>query len=236
VAKKQYESIQVAVPRGRRIAKLAFASLFCIFGLAVLVGALLHKNEAALLGVSILAIGIIALITFKPTHESQLTEQGKALKAADDAAAARRTKQWEDAFRSLLYFVGVIGAIVYFAPAVFNTLGDKVRIYPIYCPSWDYTSNKCAALKWVTHGVRQFTVHGSQQIVIASYPDADFPPVRYYNCAVVDRLNWACTVAAEPDSAPVTMTHGVFVDHSVMGDPSIRYASRLRWWATKLSE
>jgi hypothetical protein len=238
VAKKQYESTQVAVPRRKRIAKIAFALLFCVYGPVLLVGSLLHKTDdsgvVATIGAAILAIGLVALIRFKATHEPQLTEKGNALKAADDAARSRRTKELEDLFRSLAGIVLVIFAVVYFAPTVLDALASDVRMYPIQCASWDSTNNKCAANKWEARGVRLFAVHSSQQIVIASYPDDDLPPTRYYNCAVVDRLNWACTMAAETDSGRVTMSHGVFKDQSE-DDPSTRYTSRWRWWTTKLS-
>jgi hypothetical protein len=238
VAKKQYESVEVAVPRGTRIARITFAALFCVSGLVLIVFSLLHNNDdsgvvATIGGYAILGIGIFALIKFYPAHALQLTEKGSALKAADDAAAARRKKEREDLFGSIFGFVAVIFAVMYFAPAVLGALADEVRIYPIHCDSWDYTKNECAARVWKPIGVRLFNVHSSQQVVIASYPDDDLPPTRYYNCAVVDRLNWACTVAAEPDSSSVTMTHGVFKDQS-LDDPSTRYVSRWRWWTIKI--
>jgi hypothetical protein len=232
VVAKQYESVQVAIPRGKRIAKITFAVLFCIYGLVLLVGSLVHRSEdngvLATIGAAMLGIGVVALIRFKANHEPELTEQGRAQKAADDAAVKRRG----DAFGSFVGFVGFICAVVYFTPTVIGALAGEVRIYRIQCASWDYTNNKCEGV-WKPSGVRLFTVHSSQQIVIASYPDDDVPPTRYYNCAVVDRLNWACTTSAEPDSARVTMTRGVFKDQGV-DDPSTRYTSRWRWWTIKI--
>ena len=49
-------------------------------------------------------------------------------------------------------------------------------------------------------GIRLFSVHRDQQIVVASFPDQNIPPIRYANCAVVDRTNWACSATAAPDS------------------------------------
>jgi hypothetical protein len=235
VAKKHYETTSVEVPRGERIAKIAFALLFCVCGLVLLIRSLLlHKPDdsdvtLAAFGALILAIGVIALIKFKATHEPQLTERGKAAKAADDTARKSRT----EASNLFVGFVAFICAIVYFAPAVFDAFGNEVRLYPVQCPTWDYSTATCTAHKWKARGIRYFTVYSSQQIVIASYPDDTVPPTRYYNCAVVDRLNWACTVDAKSDSARVTMTHGVFVD--AFDDPSTRYTSRWRWWNIKWS-
>lgn len=131
MAKKEYESIQVAVPRGKRIAKIVFALLFCIFGLVALVGSLVSKNyEVATVGAIIVGIGIIALIQFKATHEPQLTEKGMALKAADEAAAKKR----DEAFGSVAWFIVLICAAIYFAPAVFDAFGGEVRMYPILLP------------------------------------------------------------------------------------------------------
>ncbi len=225
----EYDQVEVPVPLGTRILKIAFASVFCIVGLFLMTDFFVaNPSGAGALGLLFFALGAAALYQWRGPTEFQLTEAGKAAKAADEAKAKAIAEERE--FRQMVGFSGLflVCLFVYWAPDMLDSLRDKVRVYAIVCQR--LPQGRCT---WKADSVVSFGVFPNQQTVVVQILESTRPVGKLANCAVVDRVNWTCTRSPDPSSDKVHMHDGTFVDDG--SDPtSVLYVPRYKFWQVKL--
>jgi hypothetical protein len=132
-----------------------------------------------------------------------------------------------------MFGVCAVSAAIYFWPSTMDRFSNQVRIYELYCHSWDVMKSQCTTHMWAAGNVRLYSVRPDAQSVIETLPDIpDYPIERLNNCAVVSRTEWDCATPFDPDGPHVVLRGGVFHDYSFF-EPNLRYGSRWEWWIAK---
>jgi hypothetical protein len=237
VNKKQYESIEVPIPRSKRVGKIVFGAIYCGAGaLSITVAAigiakLDHDAIGPLVfGIVLLSLGAWYLVrAIRQTKEPQLTESGKAAKARDEAAEKEKAARRDAAFMGLVFWVAVVCLFIYGIGEVIDTLQSRIKVYPLDCVNWSEQTDSCEPNGWRVGNVTTYTVNIDQQLVIGITENSP-RPVRLLNCVVADRRNWSCSGTSEGNPAHFTMRDGTFsVDSGADFYPShTRYLSRLK--------
>ncbi len=124
--------------------------------------------------------------------------------------------------RSTLWAFTLV-AILFFVWPVFDVIGNRVTVYPIW---------KTNEGTLVPANRSVYKVFPETQTVIHWMPGISEVPDRLAKCSVRDRLNWRCEY---PDGSGVlTMDNGSFSEESKQKTdflgPTFTYTSRLNWW------
>jgi hypothetical protein len=237
MTKQKYEATEVRISTLRWLSGCAFAALFIVVGLLILIESLTSKDlEGAWIsgavGAAIVSIGAYALYKWRRPYELALTERGKAEKAKAEDLAKQRAASRAAAFNGFVWFVAFVAAAIYFPESIIDALEGKVRIYTIECVR-DLNSNlSCPADGWKASLVTSYSVYPSQQVVVGAAVDTNVPPFKLFNCAVVDRTNWTCSTEPDIDAPKITLRNGAAANY--MSTSTLKFVSRLRWWSVRL--
>ncbi|MHB8474745.1 MAG: hypothetical protein ACYDBZ_00465 [Steroidobacteraceae bacterium] len=228
MSKPKHESVAVPVSREERIKHIVFAIACCALGLFLIAEDFVSNADDHTLtgyGALVLAVSIFFLVrSIRTTTELKLTAYGRAAKERD-------ISKRDAAFISIALFIAAIIGIIYAIEPISELLESKSRVYFIHCAKrLPADSNVCAV--WEPSLVATYSVHADQQFVILSTSERGLPPNRLHNCAVVDRINWACT--EENGTGQISMSDSEFSSTTAPSTLDSRVVTRLKWWTTWL--
>src|ERR1700722_275487 len=138
-SKKIYETERVPVAGTTRIQHIVVSALCIAVGLVIIVPRSLAPTDPdrfayQFWGFLVGGLGLFFLFySIRKTHETVLTEKGKAAKAVDDKIESARIAKRDAAFWTVVFWAAVIAGIAYAYDPIADLVGRRVAVYPVYC-------------------------------------------------------------------------------------------------------